>query len=155
MPPRLVEHTTTFPYNLRFPGQYYQAETGLNHNYFRDYDPAVGRYVESDPAGLWGGRNTYTYVESNPASVVDITGLKPWYGNYCGPGNYPAPPINCVDAACAAHDACYDHCGLTAANRWVPPGVWSVCAIRCDTHLIGALASCGACRFGGLPVPPN
>jgi RHS repeat-associated protein len=45
----------TFVYNLRFPGQYYQAETGLNYNYFRDYDPATGRYLESDPIGLAGG----------------------------------------------------------------------------------------------------
>ena len=36
-------------YNLRFPGQYYRAETGLNQNYFRDYDPLIGRYIESDP----------------------------------------------------------------------------------------------------------
>jgi uncharacterized protein RhaS with RHS repeats len=35
----------TFVYNLRFPGQYYLAETGLHYNYFRDYDPAMGRYI--------------------------------------------------------------------------------------------------------------
>jgi RHS repeat-associated protein len=39
----------SFAYNLRLPGQYYQAETGLSQNTYRDYDPAVGRYVESDP----------------------------------------------------------------------------------------------------------
>jgi RHS repeat-associated protein len=42
----------TFIYNLRLPGQYAQSETGLNYNYFRDYDPASGRYVEIDPQGL-------------------------------------------------------------------------------------------------------
>jgi RHS repeat-associated protein len=41
-----------FVYNLRMPGQYYDAETGLSYNYFRDYDPATGRYVESDPIGV-------------------------------------------------------------------------------------------------------
>ncbi len=41
-----------FSFNLRFPGQYYDAETGLHYNYFRDYDPTIGRYVESDPIGL-------------------------------------------------------------------------------------------------------
>jgi RHS repeat-associated protein len=65
----------TFIYNLRFPGQYYQAETGLNYNYFRDYDPAVGRYIESDPIGLLGGINTYAYVDDDPVSGSDPLGL--------------------------------------------------------------------------------
>lgn len=65
----------TFVYNLRFPGQYYMTETGLNQNYFRDYDPAVGRYVESDLIGLAGGINTYGYVGGNPISWFDPFGL--------------------------------------------------------------------------------
>jgi RHS repeat-associated protein len=44
-----------FTLNLRFPGQYFDVETGLHYNYFRDYDPATGRYVESDPIGLTVG----------------------------------------------------------------------------------------------------
>ena len=43
---------TKFRYNLRFPGQYYDGETGLHYNYFRDYDSTTGRYVESDPLGI-------------------------------------------------------------------------------------------------------
>ncbi len=70
----------SLPYNLRFPGQYYQAETGLNYNYFRDYDPLVGRYIESDPIGLRGGANTYGYVSGNPISRVDPSGLVEWSG---------------------------------------------------------------------------
>ena len=42
----------TFKYALRFPGQYYDAETSTHYNYFRDYDPSVGRYEQSDPIGL-------------------------------------------------------------------------------------------------------
>ena len=46
-------------YNLRYPGQYYMAETGLNQNWNRDYDPVTGKYIESDPIRLRGGVNTY------------------------------------------------------------------------------------------------
>jgi RHS repeat-associated protein len=63
---RAPKPITPFAYNLRFPGQYYQAETGLNQNYNRDYDPLVGRYIESDIIGLEGGINTYTYVSDDP-----------------------------------------------------------------------------------------
>ncbi len=58
-----------FNYNLRFPGQYYDAEKASNYNYFRDYDPGIGRYVESDPIGLKGGLNTYGYVGRKPPHI--------------------------------------------------------------------------------------
>jgi RHS repeat-associated protein len=71
----------SFAYNLRFPGQYYDAETGLNQNYFRDFDPSTGRYIESDPIGLKGGINTYSYVLDSPAMLSDKFGLSA--GNCC------------------------------------------------------------------------
>ncbi|KAB2840699.1 MAG: RHS repeat protein, partial [Burkholderiales bacterium] len=70
-----VDATSTVTNNLRFPGQYFDAETGMHYNYFRDYEPSIGRYVESDPIGLRGGANTYVYGNGNAATRVDVLGL--------------------------------------------------------------------------------
>jgi RHS repeat-associated protein len=69
---------TRFVLNLRFPGQYYDAETERHYNYFRDYDPATGRYTQSDPIGIAGGLNTYLYANGNPLTVADPAGTCPW-----------------------------------------------------------------------------
>jgi RHS repeat-associated protein len=63
-----------FSYDLRFPGQFHDQDTHLHYNYFRDYDPRTGRYIESDPIGLAGGINTYGYVGGNPANFIDPLG---------------------------------------------------------------------------------
>ncbi len=61
--------------NLRFPGQYFDAETGLHQNFNRDYDPSIGRYIESDSTGLRDGMNTYGYARQSPLNLFDSKGL--------------------------------------------------------------------------------
>ena len=72
-------NTTTI--NLRFPGQYYDKETGLHYNWFRDYNPQTGRYRQSDLIGLDGGLNTYGYAYQNPVMYVDPDGLDTYVVN--------------------------------------------------------------------------
>mgnify|MGYP002713060653 CR=1 FL=1 len=66
---------TDFDFNLRFPGQYFDAETGLHYNYFRDYEPGTGRFVESDPIGIEAEVNTFLYAQGGPLNKVDPSGL--------------------------------------------------------------------------------
>ena len=61
--------------NLRFPSQYKDVEKDSYYNYFRDYNPALGRYVQSDPIGLAAGVNTFGYVKANPMKFFDPLGL--------------------------------------------------------------------------------
>ena len=61
--------------NFRFPGQYFDSETGLSYNYQRTYDPTIGAYKQSDPIGLDGGSNTYVYTSGNPVKWSDRLGL--------------------------------------------------------------------------------
>ncbi|MBK6895491.1 MAG: RHS repeat protein [Alphaproteobacteria bacterium] len=73
--------TATAVINLRFPGHYYDEETGRHYNWNRYYNPATGRYISSDPIGLAGGLATYNYVSASPVMFSDPEGLfddSPW-----------------------------------------------------------------------------
>lgn len=77
--------------NLRLPGQYYDQETGLSYNYSRDYNPKIGRYIQSDPIGINGGVNTFGYVGANPLLFRDPYGENPGALAWCFGG-----PVGCA-----------------------------------------------------------
>jgi RHS repeat-associated protein len=105
----------TVAYNLRFPGQVFDGQAGLHANGFRDYDPAIGRYVESDPIGLKGGSySTYIYVNDSPLSLEDPLGLTTYFGF---PPDKEAQMKAAVEEAkrkvlnCKSHTNCFDDGG--------------------------------------------
>jgi RHS repeat-associated protein len=91
--------------NLRLPGQYYDRETGLSYNYFRDYDSGVGRYVEGDPIGLAGGLNLYAYVGGNPISRIDPLGLMGGGAGPRAPEQISVGIGGCVGTACVGYNS--------------------------------------------------
>jgi RHS repeat-associated protein len=82
-----------YTFNLRFPGQIADSEAGTFYNHHRDYAAVLGRYIQSDPIGLQGGINTYTYVNSNPLSGVDPYGLF----DITNPADWPPLPPGLVN----------------------------------------------------------
>jgi RHS repeat-associated core domain len=67
---------TAFVFDIRLPGQRYDAATGFNQNYFRDYDPATGRYGQADPLGLRAGPSIFAYANADPTTSTDPDGLQ-------------------------------------------------------------------------------
>ena len=73
--PFIGVHTSTgAPPSARFPGQWFQSESGLHQNWMRDYDPTTGRYLQADPLGLVDGAIVYGYVRQSPMRLVDPKG---------------------------------------------------------------------------------
>lgn len=74
--------------NLRFPGQYFDKETGLHYNGQRDaYDAAIGRFTQPEPLGLFGDINLYRYAFNNPLTFVDPDGRQAVVGGGAGAGS--------------------------------------------------------------------
>jgi RHS repeat-associated protein len=71
-----VAPSSTITSSLRFPGQYFDEETGLHYNWNRYYDPVAGRYISTDPLGFAAGdSNLYRYVANSPVNAIDPKGL--------------------------------------------------------------------------------
>jgi RHS repeat-associated protein len=80
---------------LRFPGQWFQSESGLHQNWMRDYDPTTGRYIQADPLWLVDGASVYGYALQNPGRYVDPRGLRSSLPRL--PNNvHPLPDLMCV-----------------------------------------------------------
>jgi RHS repeat-associated protein len=87
-----------FSFPLRFPGQYADKETNTNYNVNRDYDPAIGRYIESDPIGLDGDSlSTYIYVLNNAIGMSDPLGLKVYWQGHKKPNQTVVNMIEEID----------------------------------------------------------
>ncbi len=123
-----------FEYHSRFPGQYFDKETNLHYNYFRYYEPEMGRYISTDPIGLAGGVNIWGYGLQNPLRWIDPFGLDAtiwwnnaggrspvidgptngnwgggkWSGGVGGGGTGTAPALDSGDECYQRHDQCYD-----------------------------------------------
>ncbi|WP_284569478.1 RHS repeat domain-containing protein [Xanthomonas graminis] len=107
---------TAFVFDMRFPGQRYDAATGFNQNYFRDYDPGTGRYGQTDPIGLRAGPSIYAYTNADPTTSIDPYGLQvrapsshTWRQNSGGYSNiksdvpYTPPGVN-IPLGFSVHD---------------------------------------------------
>lgn len=148
--------------NLRYAGQYYDAESGTTYNMARGYDPTVGRYLQSDPLGLLAGPNTYTYVGGNPLSNRDPLGLDDGFvdmqGAFCPGGLCTLPadmvqnswgtpnmaPVYMMDAAAVVAS------GGTVLPAMGPEGVAN--ALLAMNLLTGAVEVPEAVAAGAMPT---
>jgi RHS repeat-associated protein len=150
--------STTVPavtFNLRYPGQYFDQESSLHYNYHRSYSATTGRYTQSDPIGLDGGWNRFSYVGQNPLSFTDPEGLMGRSGGYGGsatwgkggPQKPPKPelPLSCPAMCEKAKNDCED---LVVGGSGFSAALVCGGAGSFFTPLVGAAAA-AVCTFPG------
>jgi RHS repeat-associated protein len=106
--------------DMRFPGQWFQAESGLAYNWHRQYDATLGRYTQPDPLGvLEAGPSVYGYAEGNPVKWTDPTGLAsgdiPCQGFSAGcqnGGSYGTTAMYCINGRNVCHDCAVKLLGI-------------------------------------------
>jgi RHS repeat-associated protein len=140
---------------LRFPGQLSLGVAGLNYNYYRDYDPKVGRYLESDPIGQFGGLNTYGYTEQNPTNSSDPLGLftNPWKNfNPQKKGCDRVPDGNaCTQKCCDDHDRCFSSNRCNELSWLLTGGIVSHYLSKC-AQCNEAVVPCYVVSFFNCPA---
>jgi RHS repeat-associated protein len=117
-----------FDLPLRLPGQRYDQETGLYYSYYRDYDPSLGRYGESDPIGLKGGLNTYAYGSGDPIRLTDR------FGTTCATSPGTPDPCAYYTKRCAdsgGRDVYYCKLAPVVCRGTPPIGGWTDCVRSC------------------------
>ena len=139
--------------NTRFPGQWFQLESGLHYNWHRHYDPSLGRYTQPDPLGFVDGPSVYGYARSSPIKNLDFRGLEagssgpsPGGLNQCTPENPsggppPTPPPPRKDERCKSG---FDSCHRTEIRTYVGMA-GTACAATCSQFPWGGLLGVAAC----------
>ena len=106
--------------SIRLPGQHHDRDTGLYYNRHRYYDPSIGSYINQDPIGLAGGVNTSIYVDANPLSFMDPTGLQAYMCAAGLPAWCPPPPRPAVPIARPDGNPWQYGCGDAGTDKKVP-----------------------------------
>ena len=140
---------TPLVFDMRFPGQRADSLSGLNHNYFRDYDSSIGRYTQSDPLGLEGGISTYAYANNEPSMVSDPTGLLPIILPRPMPVPIPAPRVAPrplpypVDPVLPVPSQTLPHAETERLPRTgaCKASEWDACRARCPGRVNGCYVS--------------
>ena len=144
----------TVTQNLRLPGQYFDVESGWNHNGFRDYLPTLGRYAEPDPLGRLGsGNNLYAYVYDNPTNLADPLGLCPSNATSANPcRNANAANLD-YNTANGYDHIMQNHAGGGKAGKSVYAGDWTaIQALNSSTLSFGYLAPSIFQRTGSITL---